>query len=85
MSYGAGGRLGSEAKLLWLWSRTIGVAPISPLAWESPYTTSVALKGKKKKKKIYIHQKCDVYYVLLLFLNEYILILEFSIFISKVI
>ena len=27
------------------------VAPIRPLAWESPYAVGAALKKKKKKKK----------------------------------
>ena len=31
--------------------RTVAVAPIQPLAWELPYTTSVTLKQFIKKKK----------------------------------
>ena len=38
--------------LLWLWHRLAGVAPIQPLAWESPCAVGVALKRKKKKKRI---------------------------------
>ena len=32
--------------LLWLWCRPAATAPICPLAWELPYTTSAALKKK---------------------------------------
>ena len=28
------------------------IAPIQPLAWEHPYVSGVALKGKKRKKKL---------------------------------
>ena len=34
--------------MLWLWWRLAAVALIGPLAWESPYTESVALKIKKE-------------------------------------
>ena len=34
--------------LLWLWQRQASVAPIGPLAWESPYATGVALNSKKE-------------------------------------
>ena len=47
MSCGVGRRCGSELVLLWL----AAAAPIQPLAWELPYTASVALKRKKKKEK----------------------------------
>ena len=40
-----------DPALLWLWLRLASAAPISPLAWELPYVTGVALKSKKKKKK----------------------------------
>ena len=33
--------------LLWLWYRPAAAALIRPLAWELPYATGVALKGKK--------------------------------------
>ena len=33
-----------------LWCRLATVAPIRPLAWESPYAMGVAIKSKKKKK-----------------------------------
>ena len=35
--------------MLWLWYRPAAVAPIQPLAWESPSAKGVALKKKKKK------------------------------------
>ena len=38
-----------RSQLLGLWYRRAAVAPIRPLAWESPYTTGVALKSKKKQ------------------------------------
>ena len=34
-----------------LWCRPAAVAPIRPLAWESPYSAGVALKNKNKPKK----------------------------------
>ena len=36
--------------MLWLWRRPEAVAPIRPLAWETPYATGVALKRKKQNK-----------------------------------
>ena len=33
-----------DLALLWLWHRPAAVAPIRPLAWESPYAAGVALK-----------------------------------------
>ena len=39
-----------DPALLWLWCRPVGTAPIQPLAWEHPYTTSVALKRQKINK-----------------------------------
>ena len=38
--------------LVRLWCRPAGVAPIQPLAWESPYAMGAALKKKLKKKRI---------------------------------
>ena len=35
--------------------RLAAAAPIHPLAWELPYATGVAIKGKKEKKYIYIY------------------------------
>ena len=51
MSCGTGCKLNSDSTLLWLCCRPAGVAPMSPLAWESPYTTGVALKRQKKKEQ----------------------------------
>ena len=34
---------------LWLWCGLAAAAPIQPLAWERPYASGMALKGKKKK------------------------------------
>ena len=55
MSRGVGGRRGLDPTLLrlwlWLWLWLAAVAPMRPLAWETPYATGMALKGKKKKKK----------------------------------
>ena len=51
MSCGVGQRLSSDLALLWLWCRPAGVAPIGPLAWETPYAMGMALKRKKKKKR----------------------------------
>ena len=49
MSCGIGHRHSSDLVLLWLWPRLADVAPIRPLAWESPYAAGAALKGKKTK------------------------------------
>ena len=37
--------------LLWLWRRPAAVAPIQPLAWESPQAAGVALQREKKKEE----------------------------------
>ena len=50
MSYDVGHRQSSDPKLLWLWYRPAAIVPILPLAREPPYTASVALKRKKKKR-----------------------------------
>ena len=42
-----------DPALLWLWHRPAAVAPVRPLAWESPYVAGVALKRKKKKEVDY--------------------------------
>ena len=44
-----------DPAMLWLWCRSVAIAPIWPLAWEPPYAPIVALKrqkrrGEKKKK-----------------------------------
>ena len=51
MSCGVGHGHGSDPNLLWLWYRLPAVAPIGPLAWESPCARDMALKRKKKNKK----------------------------------
>ena len=51
MSCGVGHRDSSDLVLLWLWCRLSAVALIGPLAWESPYTTGVALKKQNKTKQ----------------------------------
>ena len=51
MGRGVGDRCSSDLALLWLWHRPAALAPIGPLAWKPPYAVSVALKGKKKKKR----------------------------------
>ena len=48
MSYGVGGRHGSDPELLWLGCGPAAAAPTGPLAWELPYAASAALKSKKK-------------------------------------
>ena len=51
MSCGVGCKLSLDPALLWLWCKLAAVAPIRPLAWETPYATSETLKSKKKKTK----------------------------------
>ena len=51
MSCGVGRRCGSDLALVWLGCRPASVAPIRPLAWESPYAVGVALKKQKQKAK----------------------------------
>ena len=48
---GVGHRYGLDPALLWLWCRLAAAAPIQSLAWKPPYTTGVALKRQKTKKK----------------------------------
>ena len=43
MSYGVGGRLGSDLALLWLWCRLAAVAPTGPRAWEPPYAAQLQI------------------------------------------
>ena len=52
MSCGVGRKRSWDPVLLWLWGRLAAVAPIRPLAWESPYAAGAALKSKKIKNKI---------------------------------
>ena len=51
MSCGVGRRYGSDLALLWLWYGLAAVMLILSQAWELPYATALALKGKKKKNK----------------------------------
>ena len=51
MSCGVGCRGGSDPALLWLWRGPVAVAPIGPLAWESPYAVAAALEKAKRQKK----------------------------------
>ena len=44
MSCGVGRRQFLDLALLWLWCRLVAVAPIQPLARESPCAMGVALK-----------------------------------------
>ena len=39
------------AVAVWLWHKLAAVAPVGPLAWESPYATGAALKLKTKRKE----------------------------------
>ena len=39
-----------DLALLWLWCRPVASVLIGPLAWELPYATDVALKGKKRRR-----------------------------------
>ena len=50
MSCGVGCRHGSAPALLWLWCRLAAVAPIWPLAWDSPHAVGAALKKKKSSE-----------------------------------
>ena len=53
MSCSVGRRHSSDPALQWLWQchRPVAAAPIWLLAWELPYTTSAALKKKKRERK----------------------------------
>ena len=53
MSFGVHHRHGLDPMLLWLCCWLAATAPIRPLAWESPYATSVALKNQQQKKGYY--------------------------------
>ena len=46
MSCSVGRRCGLD--LVLLWCRPVTTGPIQPLAWESPYATSVALKRQRQ-------------------------------------
>ena len=53
MNSGMGYRYGLDPTLLWLWYRLAATALIQPLAWELSYVTDVALKIKKKIKRLH--------------------------------
>ena len=55
MSYSIGRRRSSDLMLLSLWCRPAAVAPVELLAWDPPYAAGVALKSKKKEKKILLN------------------------------
>ena len=40
-----------------LWHRPAAAAPIQLLAWELPYATGWAPKGKKKEQKLFVREK----------------------------
>ena len=41
VSCGVGHRCSSDLAVPWLWHRLAATAPITPLAWEPPYTSQV--------------------------------------------
>ena len=43
VSCGVGHRRSSDPALLWLWHRLATIAPIRPLAWETPHAAGAAL------------------------------------------
>ena len=57
MSCRVGCRLDLDPLLLWLWCRRVATAPISPLAWESPYTAGTALEKTKRQKNKQTNKK----------------------------
>ena len=48
MSCGVRHMRGLVPAFLWLWQKPEVIAPIGPLAWEPPYTVSMALKRQNK-------------------------------------
>ena len=50
MSCAVGCRYGSDSAFQWLWCRPASVAPIRPLAWETPYAVGEAQKKREKKE-----------------------------------
>ena len=64
MSCGVGHRCGSDLMLLCLWHKpvAVAVAPIRPLAWETPYAMGSALKSQKRKKERSQRNKSSLWY-----------------------
>ena len=60
-----------DLALLWLWRRPAAIALIRPLAWEPPHTASVALKSKKEKNSIHMHQVIEKLQVMKPFWERY--------------
>ena len=58
---GMGHRCDLDPVLLWLWYRSADTVPSQPLARELPQATNVALKKKRKKKKIQVARE-SVYF-----------------------
>ena len=50
MSCGVVLRRGSDPVLLWLCCKTKAIAPIRPLAWETPCAAEAALEKAKRKQ-----------------------------------
>ena len=50
---GVGCRCSSNPALLWLWRRPAAIAPMRPLAWESPYAAGAAQEMAKKKSDVW--------------------------------
>ena len=73
VSRDVGHRYGLVLALLWLWCRLAAVASIGSLAWEPPCAASVALKKKKKAKKIFFSEACFPHYRYL-FLQTYVVL-----------
>ena len=48
VSCGVGCRRSSDPELLWLWCRSVVMAPIRPLAWEPPYASGAAQEMAKR-------------------------------------
>ena len=59
MSCEVGSRHGSDPELLWLWCRPAAVAPIGPLAWETPHAVGRALKDKQTKQTKQTRSSCS--------------------------
>ena len=65
LSCDVGCKHSSDLALLWLRHRPVATALIRPLAWETPYTTAVALKSKKKDTPAKKNEKPNCFVVYL--------------------